>query len=204
MQRASGTADAATVSQVFNFDAASFDGTPAVQTAFVEAFDPALGELENIVLSVDIETKSSGLAINRTDDVSIATFTEQFAITLDGPVFNDLSVLALAIDPFGARDAEFEDRVEFEDVFQAGSGLFDTFGSGGALDLSLALRSNTEILSPFSAFSGVVQVDFNFAEVDGIAPVPLPASVLFLFAGLGALVMPRLGRVMRGGAARCP
>ena len=86
-----GTAEAATVSQIFDFGAESFDGSPAVQSAFVEAFDPALGELESIALSVDIETEFSGTAFNRTGDLAVALFLEQFDITLDGaPVFDDV------------------------------------------------------------------------------------------------------------------
>ena len=110
------------------------------------------------------------------------------------------------INSLGLLLIEREETVEFEDTFREGAALFDVLKGGGLLDLSFApiQDSEVQILSPFSAFSGVVQVNFNFAEVDGIAPVPLPASVLFLFAGLGALVMPRLGRVMRGGAAPCP
>ena len=200
------TAEAATISQVFTVEADAVGGN-AVTTVAFDAFDPSLGELESAVVSVDIEGTSTGTLINRGDREELFGPRQQFVVGLDGgTVFDsdDNSIVgAQSIGPGGAIFLDLRPQLfRFENIVTPGSSLFSALSDGGTLDLSLGFPesffdSPLQVLTPLSAFTGTVQVDFNFAEAPDVAPVPLPASALFLLAGIGAMVLPRLGRGRR-------
>ena len=201
-----GAAEGATVSQVFDIGTEGVGGD-AVDTVQIEGFDPILGTLESVTVSVDIEGVGNGLLFNRTDVVTRIPGGTRFAVGFEGETLFDNDQGLRVVEPIGPSAlldlATGVVSHSFEQSFAQGSAIFDAIAGGGTLDVLFGFpaaltQAPLSILTQISNFSGTVQVDFEFEPAPEIAPVPLPASALFLLAGLGALMLPRLGRGPRG------